>query len=177
MKKRDADMLARIERDAGRGISTKLVDRAFWLDDIDDPAYRPWYQALEAIDKARSAKAMRAAQRTLCALLCGPIPERVGLLLADLLKRYRLTRPANRPATPAYELSPKQLELEWAYETMRNHITDAKIKKGLPAKAVIDEATDKAVRAYPQITRKQLLLRYEGRLGGARRHKAKLRRS
>src|SRR5262249_51941135 len=160
------------KRDAGKGVSTKLVDRAFWLPLIDDLDYRPWYVALENIDKARGAKAMRQAQRTLCALLCGPIPEGGGPLLADLLKRYRLAPPAPRPGPRAYELSHKQLELEWAYTAMRNHIPDAKIRRGLPEKAVIDEAIAKAVREYPQIPRKQLLLRYEGRLGGARRHKA-----
>src|SRR5262245_349963 len=167
-------LLEKLKRDAGRGVSTKLVDTAFWLEDIDDPDYRPWYEALEAIDRARDAKAMRAAQRTLCALLCGPVPERVGSLLADLLARYRLTRRAGRPATPAYERTPAMLELEWAYETLRAYL-DAEKAKGKLAKQVIDDAIFATVRKHPQVTLKSLWRRYhKGSHGGTRRHKAKL---
>jgi hypothetical protein len=157
-----------MERDAGKGVSTKLVDRAFWLPLIDDPDYRPWYQALEAIDKARGAKAMRVAQRALCALLHGPIPEGVGPLLADLLARYRLAPPAHRPATPAYELTYPQAELYWAHDTMRDYMSF-----GMKAEL----AAHKAAAKHPAITEPALLRYHKGRHGGARRHKAKLGRS
>jgi hypothetical protein len=166
MKK--ADRLARLKRTAGQGVSTKLVDRAFWLPLIDDPEYRPWYQALEAIDKAHGAEAMRQAQRALCALLGGPIPEGVGPLLADLLARYRLTRRTGRPANPAYELTYPQAELHWAHETMRDYMTF-----GMKAEL----AAHKAVVKHPAVTEPALLRYHKGRHGGARRHKAKLRRS
>jgi len=168
MKKRVFNMRARLKADAGRGVSTKLVDRAFWLELIDDPAYLPWYEALEAIDKARDVKAMRAAQRALCALLGGPIPERVGPLLADLLARYRLAPPAHRPATRAYELTYPQAELYWAHDTMRDYMSF-----GMKAEL----AAHKAAAKHPAVTEVALLRYHKGRHGGARRHKAKLRRS
>jgi hypothetical protein len=142
------------------------VDRAFWLPLIDDPEYRPWYQALEAIDKARGAEAMRQAQRALCALLGGPIPEGVGPLLADLLARYRLTRRTGRPANPAYELTYPMAELYWAYETMRDYMARAGMKAEL--------AAHRAAAKHPAVTDKALLLYHNQRHGAARRHKAKL---
>jgi hypothetical protein len=140
--KKQIDMRARLKADAGRGVSTKLVDTAFWLPDIDDPVIRPWYLALDAIGKAVDNvddKAQAKARAELAELLRGPIPERARQLLADLITCYQFTRPKGPPRIPAYQRSTKQLELEWAYEEMRKYIAKAKAK-GKLAKQVIDDA-------------------------------------
>src|ERR1019366_3769665 len=48
---RNPEWMREIEHNAGKGISPRLVDRAFWLGDGDTSDIDPWVEALEAVDK------------------------------------------------------------------------------------------------------------------------------
>ena len=93
--------------DAGAGVSTRLIDYAFWLDDVDNDN---WYEALKALDA-------RGDKRPLLRLLrAGPAPKSVCLHLADLLSRYELCnkKGRGRKHVPTYERTPRMAKLEQA---------------------------------------------------------------
>jgi hypothetical protein len=89
----------------------RITDRNFWQEynlELD-----PWLEALEDIDQGRGTAA-------LIKLLKGkePIPRD---LIADLLKRYNLTRKRGGQSTPEYDLSHRDRRLLLAMMEIRRY--------------------------------------------------------
>jgi hypothetical protein len=144
-------MIARLERDAGRGVSTKLEDRAFWLDDIDQ--HPGWYRALVALDK-------RGDKSALVALLRGEgeLPPSIRRHIADLLERYQLKRRAGKQRTPSYDLTPTEAALALAIAEVRER----------PAKMSVTEAVMRSAK-HNGVNPDTLAAAYSGKLGSWRR--------
>jgi hypothetical protein len=87
--------------------------RAYWLNDDQRQRICPWIDALEQIDKWGD-------KGPLTALLRGsePVPNEVGVYLADLLERHELRRNRHRPRTPLYDWSTADSRLILAKESV-----------------------------------------------------------
>lgn len=88
---------------AGKGVSDRLVDRAFWL----PYEYDDWFIALEAIDR-------RDDPAPLLALLKPLVPAAVHPHLVDLFARKKLRRIRKRGVhpTPSYDRTVVEAKLE-----------------------------------------------------------------
>lgn len=154
--------------DAGKGISSKLSDNAFWvalavpealLDALQafDQAHTGRDVAAQARAKAELAKQLRAAP---------PLPE-VNAYIADLLERYRFTlaqAQGGRRRTPLYDLTETDRRLELAKGHMRDLIAG-----GRPQ----GEALRKAAAQF-NVKATRLSAYYDGTDTGLRRRRAKL---
>jgi hypothetical protein len=91
----------------GKGVSDRLVDRAFWL----PYEYDDWFLALEAIDQ-------RDDPAPLLALLKPLVPAAVYPHLVDLFTRKKLRRVGKRGVhpTPSYDRTVVEAKLDWAKE-------------------------------------------------------------
>ena len=100
-----------IKEAAGRGVSDLLVDRAASL---EDPFDEPWVTALEELrHKGTKAKLLALLRSD------AELTSRGREFLADMLERYDLKRPANRPRTPVYDLPPSEANLYYAMKDVR----------------------------------------------------------
>jgi hypothetical protein len=94
----------------------------------------PWISALLAIDEDRNKK-------PLVDLLTSHtrLPRAARWHIADLLKRYELTRPRGGRSTPSYDLSPAETKLRWASDS-----ADHSIRNGMAA----DKAVELAAKTH-----------------------------
>jgi hypothetical protein len=146
-------------------------DRDLYWQKSDLKGLHPaWVAALTALDKSggvnKSALCRLLQRRTI------QIPATVGALLADLLTRYTLTRPASKPKTPAYTVTDVEHRRQIALLTMRLFMQE----EHLTAKA----AAKKTVAEWPEpnfpINYKTLMNLHHGKHGAARPPKKKPRR-
>jgi hypothetical protein len=155
----DPELEALIKADAGKGVSTKLTDNAFWLDDNN----MEWYEALEAIDKRGDKTELLTLLRT------RDLPCEIGIHLANLLERYDLTRKnrPGRPPTPSYDLSGPEAMLKLAVNAVRTRVLD-----GMPVSKAIAEV---ASHSSYGITDEKLGNAYDDRRGSTRRMNRRMR--
>jgi hypothetical protein len=139
----------------GRGVSLDFWDRCFWL---DDPDVERWVRALEAVDK-------RGDKGPLLRMLKSEsdLPQRARLYLADLLDRYVLKVPSNRPRTPAYDRTLTEMVLLLGVKRARDFVEDGESVKDALSKA----------SAECGIPLEILSNAYEGRRGASRRASGK----
>jgi helix-turn-helix, Psq domain len=136
--------------------------RAYWLNDDQRRRIGPWIDALEQIDK-------RGDKGPLTALLKGsPVPNEVGVYLADLLERHELMpvhrRNRHRPGTPLYDLSIADSRLALAKESV-----DTYRKNGMS----FDDSVAKAAKEY-SIPVNSLENYCKGKRGSSNRKKKRL---
>jgi hypothetical protein len=142
----------------GIGVSTAVVDRAFWLDDGRGGVEgREWIEALEAIDvhgdKSRLLELLQSDM---------PLPHSSRRYLADLIARYELKRPRGGRATPAYDRSGSEAMLLLAKDAYH----DERRRKG----KTVEEAIAAVAQQFdlaPNVVRTAV----EGRRGSSRRSK------
>jgi hypothetical protein len=99
------ELVALYEQDADKGLSKRLTDNAFWLDDDADCEL---IEALHAIDQCGDK----------APLIC-LLRARGNRYLADLLERYDLKRKRGRPQTPSYNKSDVEARLAMAVKDVR----------------------------------------------------------
>ena len=145
-----------VEEDAGAGVSTKFVDRAYWLD--SDPVNQPWYEALWTLDR-------RGDKEPLLTLLRSDAPLRVEVrsYLADLLSRYQLKHRRGGKQVPAYDCSDVATKLALAVSDARSMR-----RRGVPRADAIRRAA-----STHRIDEREVESAYEGRLGVLRRSPAR----
>ena len=142
------------EEDAGKGLSGKIGDNAFWLNDIDRND-EPWLDALQAIDQRNDNKPLLDLLRS-----DRPLSKRSRFFLADLIERYQFKKRRGRPPTPAYDLTDAEVRLEQAVNDVHER------RKGVP----VEKAQAEAAERYA-VNLETLAAAYNGRLGSARRSK------
>ncbi|MCC3245445.1 hypothetical protein LG047_08940 [Methylocystis sp. WRRC1] len=96
-----------------------IADRAFWLDEIDDPQVREWIVACEAIDQRGETAPLLMALRQ-----C--IPAAAFRHVADLFDRYELKKRRGRPRCPSYDLSAQEARLACAIAEVEDALAPRK---------------------------------------------------
>jgi hypothetical protein len=106
-----------INRDAGKGLSTRFSDNGFWLPhDVDEEAI----EALVLLDdsdgknKQPLIKMLRRRGRMY------PADRDVYFYVADVLDRYQLKRKPGKRQTPTYDLTDVERRLEMAKSDIAN---------------------------------------------------------
>jgi hypothetical protein len=145
----DPWLLEAAEKDAGLGVSTHFLDRAFWLPEYGPDA--PWYIALEKLDSSGDKKPLLDLFKSDQEL--SPI---IRHHIADLLERYTLKRPAGKQATPSYDFSGTNVRLWLKIDAMRSDVENRQM-------SVEDAAEKYATNQFPVET---LIDAYQGKHGG-----------
>lgn len=123
-------------KDAGAGVSGRVLHRASWLEDGRD---FPWAEALETFDRDGNIGPLLKLLRSEQELTAGS-----RALIADLLERHLPVREPGkrRPGkrTPAYNRSRADQQLVLADKTLRQLMQD-----GLPERKALEEAARQLV--------------------------------
>jgi hypothetical protein len=134
----------------GIGVSTAVIDRAFWLDDgrggIEGQA---WIEAIEAIDvhgdKSRLVELLQSDM---------PLPHSSRRFLADLIARHQLKRPRGGRFTPAYDRSNSEAILLLAKEVYLDERRKGKtVEEAIAAAAQQFDLTTNIVRTFIECRR------------------------
>lgn len=96
-------LAARVAGDAGKGVSTQVLDRGFWL---EDPFTDIWVEALQTFDQEGDLKVLLALLRSK-----HQPSEHARYYLADMLERYQLKPRPGRKRIPAYDRTALQATL------------------------------------------------------------------
>ena len=104
-KKRSPAKLAKLMKDAGKGVSEFIEDRAFWLGRIDLRLI-PWIVALEDIDKRDDTAPLVSLLRSR-----DDLPHEARVYLADLIDR-QIKKRRGAPREPAYNQSSAEAMLK-----------------------------------------------------------------
>jgi hypothetical protein len=102
-----ATLLARMKGMQGKGVSQRVVDRAFWLDKNSNTEI--WINAIEAADR-RDMRPLIDLFESKC-----PLPSRARFYIADYFSRQKL----GRPLTPDYDRTPHHALLLLAEQKWR----------------------------------------------------------
>lgn len=131
MKKKKKPPSPSPARPLGVGVSTALLDRAFWLP--DDPTLIRWVAALEAIDRSDD-------HDPLLALLKEVVPPTAFPHVADLFarKKFRRVGARGRHPVPSYERTTAEALLELAEQKVVDLVT----QDGVPYDDALARATD-----------------------------------
>jgi hypothetical protein len=118
--------------------------RAFWLDpEWLNPGERerisPFINAIERFDKLGDKGPLLTLMRSQ--------GDPLLLYLADLFDRYKLTKPAHRSRTPAYDRTPAHSRLLLAEERVRNYRRRMPLKDAL-AMAARDLSVEESALAH-----------------------------
>jgi hypothetical protein len=150
---------------AGMGLSTRVVDNAFWLG--NDTSADLWIDVLDDIDNAQDDAERNRQKQRLVDLLKSDheLSPLARYYLADLLERYNLKRPKGGRKVPAYDLSEIERRVALAISQVKNR--DKK-------KVTLAEAQRRAADSY-RITLRSLKSAYEKPRGSARRMKERHR--
>jgi len=119
-----------IDKDASKGLSNRLVDRAFWLGDRTD--LDDWIMALEAIDKRGDKTPLLALLRSKRKLL-----DKVRSYLADLIDRYQFVKKRGGKLTPEYNRTENNAILELGIIQVKGLV-----KRGKRVKDALEEISE-----------------------------------
>ncbi len=126
-----------------------------WLHDLKVNA--AWYRALVAIDdcddKQPLIKLLQSGES---------VPPGIAFYIGDLLERYNLKRPNNRPRRPGYRLSPENIKLMVAVVEVYGRVH----QDGAPLAETLKEIAVKT-----GLKEETLTDAYNGKHGGLRRAK------
>jgi|tagenome__1003787_1003787.scaffolds.fasta_scaffold20986081_2 hypothetical protein len=155
-KKSASDELTRamIEGGEGAGTSADFADNFLWLHDEMDEHTPDWVVALERLDAFGDKKPLTDLLRSERVL-----PLRARHYLADLIERG-VKRPMGRRRTPAYNMSPTELDLWFACRDVGDLV-----REGLS----VAVALAKVVARRPSINPTKLENAYNQRRGNTRR--------
>ncbi len=135
-----------------------IMDRAFWLDEVDDQRVKPWIEAIEAADRRGDMAPFLAALR-------GCVPAEAFPFIKDFFARHQLAKKRGRQATPLYDRSRAEARLLIAVREVKE------LKgTGTPVAQAIEEV---AARWF--IEEDILVNAYDGRRGATRRQRARLK--
>ncbi len=124
-----------------------------WLQDTRENA--AWYEALLAFDR-------RGDKKPLIKLLQSgkPVPPSIAFYIGEMLDRYALKHPSNRPRLPGYLRSQDQIKLVAAVTEVHRlvHVEEVDLDGALERVAVESELPKETLRSA-----------YHGRHGGLQR--------
>jgi hypothetical protein len=107
----------------GMGLSDRLLDYAFWL---DDPSLNDWLMAFDDVDKGRG-------NGRLLDLLKSEhdLPHQARFYLADLLERHQLKKKRGAQSVPAYDRTYAEQRLIIAREDVRSRESRESVETAL----------------------------------------------